>query len=182
MDFPPTVARHAVPGLKESELEALERSTGKRLPGDYREFLRRSDGLSLDGGLLIYGSADLTERNETWEVDEYAPGHIAIADDGGGDVLILKLNGDDQAVYAVESCVMDPEFAHKVSESLAAWIVTGLEMNGLHLSDRTSTTPKKISRRALAPVETTLVYTTRIKKHIWLNTQKTSPIKNRQIL
>lgn len=126
MDFPPTVAQYAVAGLGDDDLLSLDHSFGAHLPAPLQEFLKRSDGLSLGGGLLIYGSADLKERNETWEVNKYAPGYIAIGDDGGGIVFLMKLNEDDAAIYAVESGVMDPEFAEQISESLSAWVSAGM--------------------------------------------------------
>ena len=131
MKLPPTVARYAVAGLGETELLQLEQSLATRLPTALREFLKLSDGLSLGGGLLIYGSADLKERNDTWEVNEYAPGYLAIGDDGGGYVFLMRLKDDeDPAIYAVGSGVMDPEFAEKVSESLNAWVSAGLVAKG----------------------------------------------------
>jgi hypothetical protein len=128
MVFPPTVAQYAVAGLGDDELLSLDHSFGSRLPDAFREFLKRSDGLSLGGGLLIYGSADLIERNNNWEVNVYAPGHVAIGDDGGGNVFLMKLNEEDSAIYAVESGIMNPDFAEKVSESLNAWVSAGLPM------------------------------------------------------
>jgi hypothetical protein len=129
MYFPQSVAQYAVAGIRDSDLMNLDHSFGKRLPEEFREFLKRSDGLSLGGGLLIYGSAELKERNETWEVEDYAPGYIAIGDDGGGNVFLMKLNQDDSAIYTVESGVMDPEFAEMVSESLNAWVAGGLAID-----------------------------------------------------
>jgi hypothetical protein len=127
MRFPPTLARYAAPGLSDDALLQLEQSFGTRLPDAFREFLKASDGLSLGGGLLIYGSADLKERNDTWEVHEYAPGYVAIGDDGGGYVFLLRLkDGDDPAIYVVEAGVIDPEFAIKISEPLDAWVASGL--------------------------------------------------------
>jgi hypothetical protein len=131
MKFPPTVARYAVAGLGEAQLLQMEQSLAARLPAGLREFLKLSDGLSFGGGLLIYGSADLKERNDTWEVNEYAPGYLAIGDDGGGSVFLMRVKDDeDPAIYAVGSGVMDPEFAEKVSESLYAWVSAGLVVKG----------------------------------------------------
>jgi hypothetical protein len=126
MRFPPTLAQYAMAGLEDNELQSLDHAIGTRLPLAFREFLKRSDGLSLCGGLLIYGSADLKERNDTWEVTEYAPGFIAIGDDGGGKIFLMKLGEADSAIYVVESGVMNPEFGEKVAESLSAWVSNGL--------------------------------------------------------
>lgn len=126
MELPTNLSRYAVPGASESQLVTIEGILQLSLPRDFREFLLTSDGLSVDGGFLIYGSEDLVERNETWEVSEYAPGYVAIGDNGGGDVFLMKLSDNEAGIYMVESGVMDPEFMEQVAKSLEEWMKLGL--------------------------------------------------------
>ncbi|UNK30959.1 hypothetical protein MNO09_00130 (plasmid) [Bacillus sp. N5-665] len=49
--------------------------------------MKYTNGFSIGGGLIIYGTDDIIERNETWEVTEYANGYVAIDDDGSGKVF-----------------------------------------------------------------------------------------------
>lgn len=64
------------------EIQEIENIFPKLLPNVYKVLLRYTNGFSIGGGLVIYGTEDIVERNETWEVDEYASGFIAIGDDG----------------------------------------------------------------------------------------------------
>lgn len=50
-------------------------------------------GLLLDDGTTVYGPDDLAERNETFEVAEYAPGWVLVGDDGGGSGYLMRQPG-----------------------------------------------------------------------------------------
>ncbi|MBZ4224028.1 SMI1/KNR4 family protein [Bacillus wiedmannii] len=69
------------------EIQAVENRMNVTLPNVYKELLRCTNGFSIGGGLLIYGTEHIAERNEVWEVDEYARGYVSIGDDGGGNVI-----------------------------------------------------------------------------------------------
>ena len=71
------------PGLDLAQLRPPLAAALARLPGSYREFLSLCDGIALQSGALLYGSGELAKRNETYEVEAYLPGHVAIGDDGG---------------------------------------------------------------------------------------------------
>ncbi len=55
------------------------------LPHAYKELLKQTNGCSVGGDVLLYGTEDIMERNATWEVHHYASGYVAIGDDGGGE-------------------------------------------------------------------------------------------------
>ena len=62
----------------------IENKLNCQLPSAYILVLKESNGLSFTNGVFIYGTEEIVERNETWEVAEYAKGYIAIGDDSGG--------------------------------------------------------------------------------------------------
>jgi hypothetical protein len=41
---------------------------------------------------LDYGTDELVERNQTWEVDEHAKGYVTIGDNSGGKVFLMKID------------------------------------------------------------------------------------------
>ncbi len=43
--------------------------------------------------VLLYGRADIEERNTSYEVQRYAPAFVAVADDSGGRQLMLRIDG-----------------------------------------------------------------------------------------
>ncbi|WP_338778768.1 SMI1/KNR4 family protein [Metabacillus sp. FJAT-52054] len=115
----------------ESEIQKIEQSMSGQLPDEYRQFLKQTNGFSIGGGIAIYGTEDIEERNETWEVDEYAKGYVAIGDDGGGNVFLMKQIREDNRVIRVDSGTMDPVHGNEISADFKEWIKTGCKSETL---------------------------------------------------
>jgi cell wall assembly regulator SMI1 len=123
--IPLKLRSYAVNGLTTEKILRLEKSLGFSLPPDYKAFLSVSDGMSIDGGVLVYGSEDLVERNETLEVLKYTPGYVAIGDSGEGSVFLMQLESEDRSVYAVDIGVMDVDFFKKIGNTVEEWMEGG---------------------------------------------------------
>ncbi|WP_169055903.1 SMI1/KNR4 family protein [Bacillus pumilus] len=95
------------------------------LPEVYKTLLRQTNGCSVGGDVLLYGTEDITERNATWEVQRYAGGYIAIGDDGGGQVFLMRQTEEEKRVWVVDAGVMDPQYAELVTEGLLEWVSGG---------------------------------------------------------
>lgn len=125
MKIPASLTRYVKDGLAKDVIAQLEKALGFELPSDFRSFLLVSDGMSIGGGTLVYGSNDLVERNETLDVGDYTPGYVAIGDSGEGSVFLMKLESTDPAVYAVDTGVMDVNFMIPVGSSIEDWMRHG---------------------------------------------------------
>lgn len=112
------------PGLDRDRLETSVAATLARLPDSYRLFLTLSDGIELRSGTLLYGSGELAERNDTYQVSIYLPGHIAIGDDGGGRMFLLRESGTSP-VLCVDMGAIGSVPPEVIAESLDAWIEQG---------------------------------------------------------
>ncbi len=121
-DDPSLQTNEPITTIKLSELES---TLGNRLPSGYRDLLLLSDGISFASSMLIYGSDDLVERNETWEVGTYAPGFLAFGDTGGGSVLLVSSDEANSRIYLVGSGSMEIEDATVVADNMEAWIKGG---------------------------------------------------------
>ncbi|TEW45075.1 SMI1/KNR4 family protein [Psychromonas algicola] len=91
-----------------------------KLPKAYREFMLEVGGGHF-GDVFLYGVEDLIERNECYETKEYAPGWIAIGDDGGGRAIIISFSDDDPQVFIVDHGVMEPDEAEQVFDCFTSW-------------------------------------------------------------
>lgn len=56
---------------------------------------KKSDGALLNDQVLIYSVGDIEERNHTFEVYKNFEEMIAIGDDSGGRLILIKKNGDE---------------------------------------------------------------------------------------
>lgn len=79
-----------------------------------------------DNGVHVYEPADVAERNETFEVAEYAPGWLLIGDDSGGAGLFTRPG--DPVVYRLDLGAISPDIVgdgEPVTDDLAAWLAAG---------------------------------------------------------
>jgi cell wall assembly regulator SMI1 len=111
------------PPASADEIERVESELGVELPGDYRAFLQRQNGGDLEENFLP-PEADASARylysagpNDDDDIDdlvtaatfyspdspadpEIDPAYLPIGEDDGGNVVCLKVRGDDRgAVY-----------------------------------------------------------------------------------
>ncbi|MGM1435801.1 SMI1/KNR4 family protein [Bacillus cereus group sp. BceL295] len=107
------------------EIQEIEDVMKVELPNVYKDLLKYANGCSIGGGLIIYGTDDIIERNETWEVTEYANGYVAIGDDGSGNVFLMSQGADVREVRVVDSGDMNPNHATVVTLDFIEWVNTG---------------------------------------------------------
>lgn len=108
--------------IKIQEIESL--MNGK-LPNVYKNLLRYTNGFSIGGGLVIYGTDDIVERNKTWEINEYATGCISIGDDGGGNVFLMIQDPEEKKVLVLDAGDMDPSHATIITSDFTKWVNNG---------------------------------------------------------
>jgi hypothetical protein len=87
------------PGLDEAAIVRLEKRVGGKLPKDYREVLSicsRIEGL--------YYEVDLTQAMDHWDVEDFCPRRVGLADDGFGDfwcVDLLPYQEEESAIFFI---------------------------------------------------------------------------------
>ncbi|HBF36164.1 MAG TPA: 1,3-beta-glucan synthase regulator [Firmicutes bacterium] len=113
------------PSADDIEIDTIETEMGVKLPEVYKELLKYSNGLSINYGVLIYGTQDFIERNLTWEIAEYAKGYIAVGDDGGGNVFLMERDPNSANLYIVDSGYINPNGANLVTSDFIKWINNG---------------------------------------------------------
>ncbi|MEK4792019.1 SMI1/KNR4 family protein [Bacillus sp. FSL W8-0645] len=120
-----------IPGLiinnpeTDINIKKAESQLNMVLPDAYKNLLKQTNGCSIGGDVLLYGTEDITERNATWEVQRYAGGYIAIGDDGGGQVFLMRQTKEEKLVWVVDAGVMVPQHAELITEDLLTWMSEG---------------------------------------------------------
>ena len=104
------------------EFEKWIRDNGMQIPKCFAEgCMNYSSRLEEKG---IYDYEELVERNLQNEVLEYAPGHIVIGDDGGGNVYLMKADLDERSVIKVGAGSMNPKDGYElVTKDFQEWLV-----------------------------------------------------------
>ena len=92
---------------------------------EYADFLsQQSESTNVGDYILLYGQADLPERNATYEVQTYLPGWFTIGDDGGGKALLMRLDGSAAVFQCGHGAIgsIEPEL---VSDTFSKWLESG---------------------------------------------------------
>ncbi|WP_144471880.1 SMI1/KNR4 family protein [Bacillus safensis] len=116
---------HVNKPASDTHIKEAESQLNMLLPRAYKALLKQTNGCSIGGEVLLYGTEDMVERNKTWEVQQYASGYVAIGDDGGGQVFLMRLVEEEKKVWMVDAGVMDPQHAELITEDLLMWMSEG---------------------------------------------------------
>ncbi len=91
------------------------------IPTEYKAFLAKHGGFEgftsgdgQPGYVVLWPLADIPSNNSDIEIQDYAPGFVAFAGDGGGEVLAFDASG---AVFLLPLVGMEPQYAIKVAGS-----------------------------------------------------------------
>lgn len=100
------------------------------LPDVFLKLLLEDDYVKKYINKGLYDIDEILERNETWEVRKYAPGYIAIGDDGGGNVLLMKEEKSAYKVVMVDGGYMNPLDNPKIiTNDFDKWISEGANVD-----------------------------------------------------
>jgi len=90
------------PPATENQINYIEKTMESVFPKVYKELLLLTNGFINGEGIKVYGLDEIIECNQVWEVEKYAKGYIAIGDDSGGTVFLMKQDVDAKEVIAVD--------------------------------------------------------------------------------
>lgn len=113
------------PAVDDNDINKVEIEMGLKFPKVFRELLKLTNGFETEEGVAIFGTDTIIERNQTYEVSEYAQGYLAIGNNGGGKFYLMLANEESTELVQVDAGVMDPEFAALVNEDFITWINNG---------------------------------------------------------
>ena len=96
------------------EAVAALRAAYSSLPGDYFDFLARSNGAEGDlgvdpGWFVVWPAEQAVSLTDAYGVPDYLPGFFAFGGDGGGELFVLPIAPDEgsQPVYMAPTIGME---------------------------------------------------------------------------
>lgn len=111
--------------VSEKQIIEFQNNYGYKIPSQYQDFLKQHDGYIFDNGIRLYELSDLKEMNESLQVSTYRPGYIAIGDDGGGLIFLIKQEIEAKEVFVVDICDYDLETAFCKINEFKSWFDKG---------------------------------------------------------
>lgn len=112
------------PATDPEYLSGLSDQLGFSLPPDYLDFLRQhngGEGLVGEQYLVLFGSEELAEFNQEYEVQEYAPGIFLFGSNGGGEAFGFDLRSSGMPVVRIPFVGMDRRHANVVAGDFATF-------------------------------------------------------------
>ncbi len=86
--------------------------------------LCQSEGIELASGAPDLRFAELVERNQTYQVPAYMPAHVAIGDDGSGQMFLLR-HGVASPVLRIDMGAIGSLAPDTIATSIEYWIDQG---------------------------------------------------------
>ena len=125
LNLPEIPNLHVNKPASDIHIKEAESQLNMLMPRAYKALLKQTNGCSFGGEVLLYGTEDMVERNKTWEVRQYASGYVAIGDDGGGQVFLMRLAEKKKKVWIVDAGVMGSRHAELLTDNFLKWVSEG---------------------------------------------------------
>ncbi len=109
---------------------ALEEKLGRGLPAVYAAFLRSNAEQIRGECLMLYAAEDVLERNEAFQVARFAPGWLAVGDDSGGRLVIIRMDDPEAAPFLVDAGALPfADLRQPLAKSWAEWSGSGFSLS-----------------------------------------------------
>lgn len=117
--------------LSMKEMCEFEKINNLTLPNVYKEFLLKYNGYSFEDSSLIYSIDELIETNSYLEIKKYFSEFIAIGDDGGDLVFLMKQEESSKEVYIIDqgTCDINDYYGHV--EDFNNWFSSGCKIESI---------------------------------------------------
>jgi hypothetical protein len=114
------------PPATEEAISAFEKTSGKQLPTDYREFLKIANGgegsIGKNAYVILWGVDELAPMNQAYEVENYAPGLFIFGSDGGGEAYGFDTRNPQWTTVQVPFVGMEWKLARPIAGSFQGFL------------------------------------------------------------
>ena len=111
--------------ISQEQIVEFENNYDYTIPSQYQDFLKQHDGCLFDNGVRLYELSDLKEMNDCLQVKMYQPEYMAIGDDSGGLIFLIRQETDAKEVFVVDICDYDLETAFYKIDEFRSWFDQG---------------------------------------------------------
>lgn len=101
-------------------IDAIEHHFGKPVPSAYAPYLSASSEMLRDDGLLLYDVECIIERNETLGAQEYVNEFLAVGDDSGGSLVVVRFDDPSAQPFLIGGGALVPNMPPTLLRPLAA--------------------------------------------------------------
>ena len=100
-------------------IDKFEKKSDIKLPYSYKEFLQLSNGgegfIGDNSYVILWSIEELIEINESYEVNDYAPGIFLFGSDGGGEAYAFDIRSEAMNIVQVPFIGMDIDLVQQIA-------------------------------------------------------------------
>jgi hypothetical protein len=107
------------------QIAAVERNLSKSLPHDFQKFLQLTnggEGMIGENYVMLWSAEELGKYNDSYQVNEYAPGLLLFGSDGGGEGYAFDTRISPPTVVMVPFVGMSLKYAKPVAPTFSAFL------------------------------------------------------------
>jgi hypothetical protein len=110
----------------ENQITEVESQLGKKLPKEYVDFLKVANGgegfIGAYAYAIFWGVEELASMNNSYEVEESAPGFLIFGSDGGGEAFGFDTRLPGWPIAQLPFIVMDWKEARSMGDSFSLFL------------------------------------------------------------
>lgn len=114
------------PGATDAAIVESEKQLGLKLPAEYVEFLKFADGgegfVGKNAYVMLWSGEELASMNQSYEVQNYAPGLLIFGSNGGGEAYGFDTRTPQWPIVQVPFVGMDWGDAKPMGGSFSAFL------------------------------------------------------------
>lgn len=113
------------PGATDSAIAEEEKQLGLKLPVEYVDFLKLTNGGEGFIGkeyVILWGAEELASMNQSYEVQKYVPGLLIFGSNGGGEAYGFDTRTPQRPIVQVPFVGMDWGYARPMGESFSEFL------------------------------------------------------------
>ncbi len=116
-------------------IDKFERNANFKLPDDYIEFLRFTNGgegfIGEQSYIMLWPIQDMIELNKSYKVNEYASGLFLFGSNGGGEAYAFDISSKHMNIVQVPFVGMDLSLVQSISSTFNGFVayLYGLKKN-----------------------------------------------------
>lgn len=113
------------PGATDAAIAETEKQLDAKLPAEYVEFLKLTNGGEGFIGkeyMILWSIEELASMNQSYEVQKYVPGILIFGSNGGGEAYGFDTRTPQWPIVQVPFVGMEWRYARPIGESFSAFL------------------------------------------------------------
>lgn len=114
------------PPAKNDDIDKIEKTSNIKLSNEYKNFLKLTNGgegfIGENSYVMFWAVEELIELNESYEVNDYAPGLFVFGSNGGGEAYAFDTRSSSMNIVQIPFVGMDIDLIQQMATTFNEFI------------------------------------------------------------